>query len=145
MNRTVLPMSAFFTGCQKLHLMPELAWTRVTLGGSSCVQRICRLVTNLISLCVWEIAIIHLDNYQYITSNGNKERWATWCRKRTQKSGCHFPSHFQGLGRRVYVARTLGQEQPSRKQLCQHTFKVLLFKCRSWQCQLRRPGMYSHK
>lgn len=81
----------FLCWLAEMNLRPELAWTRVALGGSSCVQRFCLLVTKLGSVCVWERTMIHLDNCQYITSNGNKERWATWCRKRTQKNGCHFP------------------------------------------------------
>ena len=49
---SVLPMLVFHADWQRLYLRPELAWTRVALGGSAQVQRICLLVTNPVSLRV---------------------------------------------------------------------------------------------
>ena len=49
---TVLLMLVFPVDWQRLYLRPELAWTRVALGGSAQVQRICVLVTHLVSLHV---------------------------------------------------------------------------------------------
>lgn len=78
----MLPKPAFPAGCQRLHLRPELAWTRVALGGSSCVQRICRLVTNLVSLvCLrkshdscWQLSVHYLKWEQGEVSNLVPER-----------------------------------------------------------------------